>query len=223
VELSIGSAVSGYESDSDPNDPNDSSNAEEDFECHTETDIDAAVAECQERLRQAALTGGGPLSPTPASARRVSFSTVFLVISSITFAASLEKAPKVDFISLMLAISSGLLLFLLLVVISRQPQRKTTATLSLLGQHPEVARSGQPSAIKNFFQYSLVPCGPAAAILLHAALLVEALDICGLPFAIWLSTGLTLALIHFKIEMRHFVCRTHHLLQLWRFEECRCS
>jgi len=185
----MGSGVSGYESDSDQS-SSDAENGPGLGETFPETDIDVAVAEHQERLRLAALNGGAPLNPTPASARRVSFATLFLVICSITLAASVNRIPKMDPTSWMLAVSSGLLSFLLLVVISRQAQRKTSRAVPPLG----LRGSGSPnppasSGVKNFFQYSLVPWGPAAAIFLHSCLLMEALNLCGFPFALWLGTG----------------------------------
>ncbi len=41
----------------------------------------------------------------------------------------------------------------------------------------------------NFLQHGIIPWVPASAIFIHCCLLLEGLDLAGLPFAFWLSTG----------------------------------
>ncbi len=133
----------------------------------------------------ATLNGAMPMNPTGATARRVSFATMALVPCCLALAASLNRAPQGHVTGLMLAISSGVLTFLLLVVISRQPQKRP-------GQKPThgvAVLERRRSPFSNFFQYSIVPWAPAGAIFLHSCLLLEALDLSGFPFAFWLSTG----------------------------------
>ena len=137
----------------------------------------------QERIRVATLNGAMPMNPTGATARRVSFATMALVPCCLALAASLNRAPRGHVTGIMLAVSSGLLTFLLLVVISRQPQKKRI-------QKPAHGTTGEKiSPFSTFFKYSIVPWGPAGAIFLHSCLLLEALDLSAFPFAFWLSTG----------------------------------
>lgn len=128
------------------------------------------------------------MNPTSGTGRRVALSVIALVPCCLALAASLNRAPRGHITGIMLAISSGLLTFLLLVVISRQPQKRS----------PSAAISSTSSTGGNydydltnsyFLQHSIIPWVPAAAIFIHCCLLLEGLDLAGLPFAFWLSTG----------------------------------
>ena len=175
-DFSVGSGVSGYESDTD----------QYRSEATDDTDIDAAVTEYQERIRVATLNGALPMNPTPATGRRVALATVALVPCCLAMAASLNRAPRGHVTGIMLAASSSLLAFLLLVVISRQPQNKRPlrSATNTGSNNPEFE-----TTTTQFFQYSIVPWLPATAIFLHCCLLLEALDFAGSVFAFWLSIG----------------------------------
>jgi hypothetical protein len=183
TDYSLGSGVSGYESEIEPDPPEETN----------ETDVDAAVTEYQEHIRAATLNGHLAMNPTYATARRVLLSTMALIPCCIALASSLNRTPKGHLIEILLAMSSSLLIFLLLVVISRQPQRK-----ALRGHSRTSNRSGglnfsgsHSTAVKHFFQYSLVPWIPALTILGHSCLLIEILvDLAGSPFAFWFAIGL---------------------------------
>ncbi|CAL8072826.1 unnamed protein product [Orchesella dallaii] len=190
AEFSMGSNVSGYESDSDAC----TSDATDD------TDIDAVVSEYQERIRVATINGAIPMNPTPGTGRRVALSVIALVPCCLALAASLNRAPKGQVTGIMLAISSGLLTFLLLVVISRQPQKRhplRSSSCSTASGSGSAAYSGPNGGgydydltNSNFLQHSIIPWVPATGIFIHCCLLLEGLDLAGLPFAFWLSTGL---------------------------------
>lgn len=179
----MGSNVSGYESDSDVC----TSDATDD------TDIDAVVTEYQETIRVATLNGAIPMNPTSGTGRRVALSVIALVPCCLAMAASLNRAPRGHITGIMLAVSSGLLTFLLLIVISRQPQKRYPSLTVPTGSN---GYGGSSSAhyeydLTNsyFLQHSIIPWVPAAAIFIHCCLFLEGLDLAGLPFALWLATG----------------------------------
>lgn len=147
--------------------------------------------------------------PTFTTGRRVAFSLIALVPCNLAMATSLGRNPTGQFTGVMLGISSGLLTFLLLVVISRQPQRRrsskskmpspqrgsssgTSTTPTASSSSSPAANVGQESesnAGSVFFEYSLVPWIPAAAVLLHCCILLQGLDLAATAFAFWLAIG----------------------------------
>lgn len=153
----------------------------------------------QEHIRVATLNGAIPMNPTPGTGRRVALSVIALVPCCLALAASLNRAPRGHITGIMLAISSGLLTFLLLVVISRQPQKRYPfpgvsptsggGSGSCGGSSSGAGYHEYDLMNSNFLQHSIIPWIPAAAIFIHCCLLLEGLDLAGLPFAFWLSTG----------------------------------
>lgn len=127
------------------------------------------------------------MHPTPATARRVALSVCLLIIGCLAMAASLNRAPRGQFTGIMLGISSGLLTFLLLVVISRQPLRRRGVKTPQSG--PNTSVSELETTASTFFQYSVIPWVPAGAVFLHCCLLLQALELAATPFAFWFAIG----------------------------------
>jgi hypothetical protein len=132
--------------------------------------------------------------PTLATQRRVALSLAALVPCCLALAASFNRVPMGQFTGVMLGVSSGLLTFLLLVVISRQPQRRRMYSNNNKSQNgPSSTIPTIPEEDSNtsaFFEYSVIPWVPAAAVLLHSCLLIQSLDLAATPFSFWLATGL---------------------------------
>lgn len=183
----MGSNVSGYESDMEQNYSEEGGN---------DTDVDAVVNEYQEEIRVATLNGEMPMFPTPATGRRACLAVAALIPCSLALATSVNLSHTNQFTGIMLGISSGLMTFLLLVVISRQPQRKRGPRPK---PPPQNSSSSSPSSsiiaeLENsasvFFEYSIIPWVPAGAIFLHCCLLLQGLDLAATPFAFWLAIGM---------------------------------
>lgn len=133
----------------------------------------------------ATLNGTMPDYPTAATSRRVALALLALIPCCLALAVS-ASSPGPSFTASMLGISAGLLTFLLLVVISRQPQRLKLGKSSSKKRRlsgPELA------AGENFFDGCLVPWAPVAAVFLHCCLLLQGLDLAAMPFAFWLAIG----------------------------------
>lgn len=132
----------------------------------------------------AAVTGTIPLLPTPQTCRRVGYSLVALIPVALSMAAAFSTRHESRVTGIMLAISSGLLMFLLVVVISRQPQRP-----QVVGSRVSLKEESRSKSIDYGIDISLVPWLPVGAVVLHSCLLLEAWDLAGTPFAFWLATG----------------------------------
>lgn len=136
------SAASGYETDTDGED-----------------DIDAAVAEYQEKLRVATLDTGAPCTPTPASARRVCMVLAALlltvIVESLVAVYGWRSGGTHPFLVATLVICM-IVTLLLVLLLTRLPALRPNQTVA--------------------FRVPAAPWLPAAALFLNFFLLVQVLS-----------------------------------------------
>ncbi|XP_069987418.1 cationic amino acid transporter 2 [Penaeus vannamei] len=169
------SAASGYETDTD-----------------AEDDIDAAVAEYQEKLRVATLDTGAPCTPNPASARRAC-----LVLAALLLTVIIESLVAVygwrgggthPFLVATLVICM-LVTLLLVVLLTRLPTLRPNQTVA--------------------FQVPAAPWLPAAALFLNFFLLVQVLSHSWAVLFVYLLAGISW---YFIYGMRHSALATQEVV-----------
>ncbi|XP_071525423.1 uncharacterized protein [Panulirus ornatus] len=138
-----------------------------------EDDIDAVVAEYQEKLRVATLNTGVPHAPTVATARQacMALTALLLIVVVAALVAVYGWQNGGDHPFLVVALSTSMLAALVLVaVLTRLPTLRPAHTAS--------------------FRVPAAPWLPAAALLLNVILLVQVLRHSWLIITIYTTTGL---------------------------------
>ncbi|XP_037774572.1 uncharacterized protein LOC119571239 isoform X2 [Penaeus monodon] len=169
------SAASGYETDTE-----------------VEDDIDAAVAEYQEKLRVATLDTGAPSTPNPASARRACLILAVLLLNIIveSFVAvyGWRGGGTHPFLVATLAVCM-LVTLLLVVLLTRLPVLRPSQTVA--------------------FRVPATPWLPAAALSLNFFLLVQVLSHSWVVLLVYLLAGISW---YFLYGMRHSTLATQEVV-----------
>ncbi|KAK8752857.1 hypothetical protein OTU49_007972, partial [Cherax quadricarinatus] len=157
-----------------------------------EDDIDAAVAEYQEKLKVATLDTGVPRAPTVATARRACVALAAL-LTTVTVAAVVAVygwRDGRDHPFLVVVLSTSMLTALLLVaLLTRLPTLRATHSA--------------------YFRIPAAPWLPAAALLLNVILLVQVLRHSWVILALYTTLGLVW---YFIYGMRHSALATQEVI-----------
>ncbi|XP_042214356.1 cationic amino acid transporter 3-like [Homarus americanus] len=157
-----------------------------------EDDIDAAVAEYQEKLRVATLDTGIPRTPTPASARRacVALSLLLVTVTVAALVAVYGWEDGRDHPFQVVVLSTSMLATLVIVgLMTRLPTLRPTHLAS--------------------FRVPVAPWLPAAALLLNVILLVQVLRHSWIVLTLYTTAGLA---CYFAYGIRHSALATQEVM-----------